>query len=202
MKHTGIVLRHYEPQKAKIALLDQHCGRIDASVRFVYKNKFCEQICSGTVVTYELAERGHFFTVHLQKFIDVPLRLAKNNILFLHHLLELCYFFIPAGGHDSPSVFDLIQFLYCNKGVAIASSVQKLFLLRFFALLGIHSESIHLRDPLFHYWISCPLSVLFEQQIAIENERLLDVWLINCVNSHPMVGSFRTVRFLDEVRVP
>lgn len=202
MNNVGIVLCHYEPQKSKISLLDKCHGKIEARPHFDRKPKFYEKICAGSIISYQLTQSGQFFGVIIDQFVGMPFNLAKKDIHFLHHLLELCQFFIPVGSQECSNIFDLIQSLYYyGDEHCIQVQMQKLILFRFFAVLGIYPEHQLFHSPMFYHVLTCSLSEIFQYKLSIEIERMLDVWLSNCVNMHPMVSSFKTGSFLDEVRL-
>lgn len=201
MKHTGIVLRHYEPRKKKMAILDRRLGLLNVIPSFAYAYRCNDTISAGTVISYDLIQRGRLHIVQLAQVLDVPLNLAKENISFFHHLLELCSLFIPENSQDHAGVFDLLLYLYTHIEHAVLPLQAKLVLCKFFSLVGVQPEH-ELFDQAFFAWVHVSqMAQVLSVTITQDNERMLDLWLIHCVNAHPMVGSIKTIGFLDEVRV-
>ncbi len=199
---TAIVLRHFVPHTSIISLFDSELGRIKARASLTGTCNRLEKICAGAVVNYTIKNLNEQYTsVELLELINVPFEFARNRLQFLHHLLELCHYFLPLECRTTKNIYELIFFLYSVTDLSFTSHVQKLFLFRFFGLLGICPEDKEFRSSLFYSLITCSLEELTKLHIGSDNERLLDVWLINCVRDHPMVSSFKTVSFLDEVRV-
>ena len=198
----AFVLRHYVPFNEKIILLDRDIGKFQSWVQISRKYAFFEKIGAGTLISYQQVVRKERRMIRFQQIYDMPFILAATNILFLHHLLEVCSFFLPLEGYDSSAIFDLLLFVYHLDDELLTVHRQKLLLFRLYALLGLYPEHVTFHNASFYLWVTCPLKELMTQHVGLPIERLLDIWLINCIRSHPMVSSFKTIRFLDEVRVP
>ena len=197
----GLVLRHYVSQGEKIIIFNRDIGKFKTSIKFSKKNLFFKEICAGVLIQYRYSSRGGGYLIVLEQIYEVPFALAIKNILFLHHLLEICYFFLPFESYDNSAIFDLLMFVYHIDENMMTAQFQKLLLFRLFALLGEYPEQMVFHEAFFYGLITCPLKNLSMQFIELPIERLLDMWLINCIRSHPMVDSFKTTRFLDEVRI-
>lgn len=202
MIREGIVLRHFIPFKQLISLLDAEHGSLRARVTWSHKYAFLEKISAGSVVTYHFQQRnGRCPTIEIVQLLDMPFELARSQLSFLHHLFELCSFFLPLECPTAGGVYELVRFVYTVKPLDLTAGMQKLLLFRFFLLVGTYPEGKLFKQPYIYTIRSCMLSELIGMPITKEVECLLDTWLIHCVREHPMVSSFKTVRFLDEVRV-
>lgn len=188
-KRTGIVLKTYFSLKRKISVLDQENGRIDYVTSM-------EDICTGTLIRYgvHLGNGAHF--IHDIDKIGLPLLLARQDLLFFHHILELCYFFIPSGS-DSLELFSLIEYLYSIENNLLSSWFKKVFLVKFFMIIGMYPEESGSITACVHRLSLIPIDKLFTQEIDLDNEKELDVWLKSCVSAHPAINKFKTVHFLD-----
>ena len=92
-KKTGIILKTFFPKKMKMVLLDEQMGKIEGVPP-------SDQFACGALLTYYAHQRGKIYFLHRIDLIDMPLTLAKDDILFLHHVLEICYFCAPFGNRS------------------------------------------------------------------------------------------------------
>ena len=103
---VGIILKRYTTRNNKVSLLDKQLGRIEGIL-------VSDIISVGSLLQYVAQPyTGGFFLTNIQ-IIHVPLLLAKIDLLFLHHIFELCYHFAPIGS-SVLGVFDLLMFLYTS----------------------------------------------------------------------------------------
>src|SRR5690606_32873093 len=119
---VGIVLRKTTGSRYKISLLDKNHGRMECVVD-------SSILCVGSLVSYAFFEqRGGFFLRDVQ-VIYTPLSLGSSDLLFLHHILELLYYFAPVGSCVN-GIFDLLAFLYTIEHMLISKIFKKFFLLK------------------------------------------------------------------------
>src|SRR3989304_6551294 len=136
----AFVLRHYAPYHEKIILFNRIIGKFQARICFPKKNNFFNEIEAGTLIEYNSVPHNKQLTIELKQIYYVPFALASNNILFLHHFLEICHFFISFESYDNSKIFDLLIFVYQVDNGILRVQTQKLFLFRLFALLGLYPE--------------------------------------------------------------
>src|SRR5690349_6755457 len=96
-KRTGIVLKNYMPNKQAVCILEQ--GRGKAS----YSTYAIESLRVGSLVRYTV----HNNSMQDIALIDLPLSLAKTDLMFFHQAIELCYYFMPFD-MDMPEAFILM----------------------------------------------------------------------------------------------
>ncbi|MCX5922704.1 MAG: hypothetical protein NTX86_05265 [Candidatus Dependentiae bacterium] len=191
-KNKGIVLKTYLPQKCKIVVLDNEIGKI-----VVVPNR--QDISYGACIMYSIREQHNCSFIYDIELIDSPLCLGKDDILFVHHILELCYYFIPAQSSVSP-LFNLLILLYESRHVFEDSVVKKLFLFKFFTTLGFYPEGQRFQTPYFHILASTSIDNLIGLTIDLKVEQELDFWLLHCISLHPCINNFKTVSFLHNNR--
>lgn len=184
-KHYGIVLKNYFPQKYSLDLLDNKSGRIIGISRAI------EHISIGSLVMYTIDKKKQnplfLYQIELQ---EAPFALAREDILFLHHILEICYYFIPIGS-DATVIYNQLQLLYAPAHWMKSILLKKVFLVKLFAFLGIYPEEKKIRKPFFHAIIINSFLNLLEQDFS-ENEEEINVWLHRCIVSHPQIDKFKT----------
>ena len=103
-KKTGIILKTFFPKKMKMVLLDYDLGKIEGVPS-------TDNFSCGSMLAYDVQAKGNLYFLHAIELLDMPLMLARNDILFLHHALELCYFCVPFG-KQAPEIFFLMRYLY------------------------------------------------------------------------------------------
>ena len=192
-KHIGIVLKSYFPKKCKLSLLDNKMGKISGVPPV---GRF---IASGSLIEYSLVEQTTCSFLYNVDVHNMPFALAQRDILFLHHVLEMCYYFIPARSYN-PAIFSLLQILYISDSWIHIMAVKKFFLLKLFVLLGLYPEERKFKNPSFHRLVHISFEQMIDEEVKQYDEEALDEWLRLCVASHPIANRFKTTYFLNSGR--
>jgi len=191
MQRIAIVLKHYLPKRYKIALLDQQEGRMNVTF-------YADQALSpGTTVQYELKQMHGRLVAHDLEIIDMPLALARSAMLFLHHLIELCYHFVPEGSHDD-RVYRLLSFAL--KMHEISPTQQKNMLCLLFVLCDMYPEGVPYFVSLREALERVSLQAIIQKEIDVKIEKYVRQWLYQCIQMHGGASYFKTVHFLDEMQ--
>ena len=173
-------------------MLDKQLGRIEGIVA-------SDIMSVGSLVQYAARPcTGGFFLTDIQ-VVHVPLVLAKIDLLFLHHVFELCYYFAPIGS-SVLGVFDLLMFLYAAEQEWGNRLLKKIFLFKLLTTLGMYAECDSICKVCFHYLITTPIDKLNSDLIDLNCKKKLNRWLQFCVAQHPAINKFKTVHFLNENR--
>lgn len=182
----GIVLKNYQPKKAKLAILDMHAGKIES---FMPKKPY--EVHVGSLLAYNLDKVGILYALQNVDVIHVPLVLARNDLYFFHSVLELVYYFLPL---DAPTdfIFPLVHFLLYNYEEVRTPLEKKVFLLRFFVHLGMYPEHEYGVEKSIDYLLSSPIDVIFKNKVSVP-EQELERWLMSCIQTHPQKASFNTM---------
>jgi hypothetical protein len=187
---VGIVLRKAAGSRYKISLLDKNHGRMECVVD-------SSALCLGSLVSYTFYEqRGGVFLrdVHV---IYTPLSLGSSDLLFLHHILELLYYFAPVGSCVN-GIFDLLAFLYTIEHMLISKIFKKFFLLKLLTFLGVSPELDSMRFSAIGMLSRLPIDQFSDDLVGCDDEKKLDKWLWHCIWQHPYVSEFKTVHFLEK----
>ncbi len=187
-KNIGIVLKSYQPQKCKLAILDRDSGKIMA-----VPNR--TDISHGALIMYFKREQEHLTFIHSIDIIDMPFALAHEDIVFVHHVLELCYYFIPMSSH-APQIFIALLRFYEYPIVLTTPIMKKIFVVQLFFLLGVYPESPWAKSASINQLISTSIDIWAAQSIDLKIEKELDEWLMHCIKTHPQAAYFRTINFL------
>jgi hypothetical protein len=127
----------------------------------------------------------------------VPFAFARDDIFFLHHILELCYYFLPEEG-AAPEVFDLLVYCIAEGKHEKIRSRRSLVLAKLFLLFGMYPE----HDILCAYMekvMDVPLDRFFDVPCDGTMESLLRRWVWSCIITHSHREQFKTVRLLKGV---
>ena len=193
MRHTGIVLRSWHTKKSKIALLDRQYGRIDTSSYIAIDS-------AGLLLSYTIDQvRGRLIITDVM-IESSPLYLAQEDILFLHHVLELCSTFIPVGS-CTQGIFPLLLTLYKPRDYLQARQYKKFFIFKLLAVLGIGSSHYHMRVLTLHQLHTIAIDTFVEESLHLESEKDLDSWLLHTIAEYTNIDQLKTVHFLHKSRV-
>lgn len=191
MEHTGIVLKTFFSKKRKMIVLDEYHGKIEVAPSH-------DHYILGSLLSYtNLVRSSTIYFLSQATIIDMPLRLAKDDILFLHHVLEICYFCAPFEKNNS-EIFALILQLY--KSHINNDQFKIAFLFKLLILLGMHPH-----EPLFHdsyYYLLSQESIdtIMSKSIHLDTKQALYQWVYSCMAGHPLMHVFKTMHFLDNDR--
>jgi hypothetical protein len=191
-KQQGIVLWFFFPRRDCIALLDQQDGRIDAIVRKRTMHR-------GALISYYPQQHYGRYMIDTVMIEDLPLQAARDDILFLHHILELCYQCIPVGSNVD-GIFELLMLLYQPGVNSWTVQRKKIFVLQLLMTLGIYPSALHVTYPSIHDLMRLSVDTIGTHSLDLENEKLLDQWLYYCVAEHADIDSLKTVHFLIKNR--
>ncbi len=192
-KRIGIVIASLAPRRNKVVLFDQEHGKcICVPDRTVINH--------GMLLSYFVRCDSKTEFLYATEVLAIPVPLLVSDLLFFHHIMELCYHFLPLAS-PSRSLFDLLSWLYNPEIARLNTQQQKLFLCKFFAVLGIYPDEFAY-DPARILKISfCAIDRMLAQNVDLGfRQEELDAWLLGCVLSHPYSAHFKTVHFLTQSR--
>lgn len=189
----GIVLKSYFPYKKKITLLDQEKGKIDAVPTIA--------LSAGTWCHYWYAHKSHIYLLRDVRMHDMPLLVARQDILFLHHALEWCFYTL-AYESPSPDLFALLTYLYQTDRTEYSQEEKIAFLFKLFVLSGIYPSSSSESFVYFYHLAQSSIDTLIDKIIDLELKRSLYDWIVRCMMEHPLVHSFKTTHFLKTIGMP
>lgn len=170
----GFVLKNFFPSKQKLLILDREQGTLEAVV--MNQALSTQRLRVGTLIAYHLEERQPLPWLHAINILDMPFAWAREDILFLHHVLEIIQQFAPPA-QPQPHAFTLLTNLY-NNPVRSSALFKKQLLAQLFLMFGLPSHD----GP---------------QPHTLSSEEL-DLWLLRCVQEHPYHELFKTMHFLAQ----
>lgn len=187
-KHEGIILRHHIPKAYKIALFDKELGRIEGIIH-KKTTKTLHAIQHGAYLTYSISYQTKMLIENIE-IIHIPFHLAAHDIEFLHHILELCDFYISHDNHLQHLFTAMIDVLITKD--VLSSKEKQLFLCIFFANIGLYPDK-----PLFDIeeFKKTDRVVLLKKLDELDSN-MIQSWILECINMHPNKSRFRTLHTL------
>ena len=189
----GIVLKTFFTSKCKVALLDLDHGKITA----VPSN---DQICVGALIRYMIAKRSGSYQISGIEYIALPLALDRNDLFFYHHVLELCYYFIPLDGGPC-NLFYVVRQLSLLNGEYLSYRYKIFFLVRLFLIFGIHSEIPQGQWPSLKQMFATDVDSIIIEAIDLKTIDEMRGWLHGCLAHHPLLKQFKTLQFLNKIEM-
>jgi hypothetical protein len=188
-KRNGIILKTLFSKKMKMIVLDDHLGKIEAVPP-------SDKYITGSLISYYAQMRGQIYFLHTIELLDMPLALAKDDILFFHHVLEIVYFSTPFSS-SVPEIYGLVQQLYGPYYGPHTNEFKIVFLFKLLVALGMHPEETRFHDPNYYLLARESIDTIINKSIHLDIKRALHEWVRACVLVHPLVHVFKTMHFLD-----
>jgi hypothetical protein len=189
---VGFILKKSHSSRHKIVVLDKVQGKIECVTT-------TPSLSIGTLITYNIRQQRATYFISDSTLLYTPLSLARTDILFFHHVLELIYYFTHIG-NCAAEVFDLLAFLYSTEHVAMTKQCKKIFLLKLLTCMGSVPEFNDAHTAVITQLNAIKNGQLSNTIINAADEKIVDRWLWCCVWQHPYVNEFKTVHFLAENR--
>ncbi len=206
-KELGLVLKRFYPQKQKLAVLCSSRGRVDIVTR-PYQKMF--QIWPGMLISFFYSNSVK--NIHFADNIEIlmsPLIKKASCLDWLHHFLELCYYFVPSE-KPSPQVFNcLYAFLRISRLEEefkdYIEVIKKVFLVKLLSINGFYPEDdflvcLSLYDQLTFLYIDFSDTQKVEflkqnlEQLKRHKIKNINDWVVDCMSSHPYFKNFKTAR--------
>jgi hypothetical protein len=189
---AGIILKKNNISTHKVTLLDKLHGKIECIMHRT-------AMPVGTLLTYNLQLHPTVSLISNASLHHLPLALATHDILFLHHILELIYYFTYIGD-NTHKIFDLVSFLYSTEQRAMTMQSKKFFLLKLLMSIGTIPEHDYAHTKHIVYLNTIDIAAFHTISLTVQCEKELDRWLWSCIWQHPYVNEFKTVHFLLQNR--
>lgn len=191
----GIVIRKHFPQKVRISVLDEKYGHLSA---IPASWQWASYASVGSILSYELVEENDIFFVKQIELLSIPTYQNELLLLFTHHLLEICYFYIPicSGKTDC---FDLLYYIINElDNIAHKTSLQRLLLAKLLFMIGQYPADV---DQLtISSLLYKPYGDLVALALTDEHKRELEIFIYQCIKFHPYGRLLKTVNFLSRVK--
>lgn len=205
----GIVLKRLTPSTHKFSVLTRDAGKITL---VILNNQSIKQINMGTVIAFYILEQNNvMISTERVEIIVTPMPPQAVDIYWLHHLLELCYYFVPPGQPADDifrfllNCFSLLNYQqYCYDDWELVKHVCTAILIN---MVGFYPPD-HLQNPIITLQKPLMMFVDFTGEQKVEFCRnshqvlhvlspvQLEAWLLKCIQSHPRINMFKTINFV------
>jgi hypothetical protein len=186
----GIILKTFFEKKRTLVMLDRTHGKIVCS-------STKEPLCVGGLMKYYLQKNSYTYVAHAIEYIGLPCHLNKDDLLFFHAVLEICYYFIPLDS-NALEVFQYIQHLSLHDTYSFSYQYRILFLVKLLVLLGIQPEITKGRYPELSRLFSRDIDSIILDSIDLTLIDEMLGWLHHCLSLHPLRLQFKTLHFLKK----
>lgn len=138
-QEQGVVLRSFLPYKRKLSVLTANMGKI---VIVVKNRRITSHFSPGTCISFFPHTRLSASFVGAFEVIRVPVDSIKRNVYWVHHVLEVCYYFAPLGMPctDLYTVVQCCIALGRGSDVPHLAVVKKVCLVRLWIALGFFPD--------------------------------------------------------------
>lgn len=186
-RHTGIILKKLATNK--VALLDRYAGRIDLFL-------FDDQSSVGALMQYQIHHNQHYASAESVVFDSFAPVHSYEDLLFIHHVIELCYFFIPVNSSTN-GVFELVHTLYTRSHLYQMKKNKKYLIYQLLLTIGFYPE--WKADSIVEKRLAVlSIDTLDNESIDLECEQFLHRWLLSCIRQHPRFSEFKTIHFFNQ----
>lgn len=185
--HRAFVLKAVSSYHHMIALIDCQDNRTN----IIYRKG---PLISGSLIEYYMPKNP----LHPIDRIDpvyVPLLWGKNDLLFIHHILELCYYFIPLNG-SCTSIFNMLLILIKMEEASWSDTTKKIFIVKLLILYGMYPKTRFTETTFFQKLLTIRPENLLTLDSTCDDMAYIDQWIKQTLSEHPMAPSFRTMFFL------
>lgn len=165
------------------------------------------KICPGMLISFTKIEQGQNWFCQDIEILACATDGSYSDICFIHHILEICYYFAP---YHKPcmEVFallcDILTFTRKHEEIRNFLLIYKVFTIKLLSLFGFCSYDkisryLELYDELTFSFIDFTHVQKLEflkDQLGNIDEKDLDGWIMEGLREHPNFCSFKTLAFL------
>jgi hypothetical protein len=183
----AIVLKNLYPKTMKVSLLDQQGGR-----KIAVPNR--HNLAPGMVISYTTRSTQQMLFAQGVELVDQPSMTSFDELVFVHHVLELTHYFAPL---EQPitGLYELLGLLYRKPYVFAATAYKKIFLAHLFILFGMWPRDKKLQLFFSQSFVLKPLDIADSNNVQLIHEQALNAWLRECVTLHPVSEQFKALDF-------
>jgi hypothetical protein len=132
VRHKAFILKPIPRTSHRVALFELTRGRLD-----VYAGN--RSLVAGSLIEYHMPtlQSKRIESISLE---FVPLAWGKSDLEFLHHILELCYYFLPLYT-TCIQVFALLTFMIDIPPHVWNSTTKKIFIAKLLLLFSLYPQT-------------------------------------------------------------
>ncbi len=191
---TGIVLRTFN--HGRLCIFTRPLGKI-----FCTSKELKTPLSPGSIIVTRLIKKNvETFQVDNFQDISYPDIQSPRELAWLHHILELYYFFMSEE-QPSPLDFDFFEQYRTLSNVPAETSrmthLQELAVSHFLAQTGFYEQpALHRYARLFEKVIDPSIEHKVRSCVISCDEVSIQDLILRCLQEHPQFHRFRTIPFL------
>jgi len=194
-KSRGIIIRKHFPQRLRISLIDEQYGHLSV---IPASWQWASYASTASIISYELVEERESYFIKAAELLTVPSYDDELIILFVHHLLEICYFCLPIQGGKTECFELLWNVIHSLDHFSLYVGLQKLLLAKLLFVIGLYPTDV---DQLsISAFLHLPYDQLIELALTHDHKKELEIFIYQCIKFHPYGRLLKTVNFLSRVR--
>lgn len=165
------------------------------------------RISPGMLISFAKVDQNQNWLCQDIEILACPVTNSYQDICFIHHILEICYNFIP---YHKPctEVFaflcEMLTFMSKNESLQSFLLIHKVFVIKLLSLFGFCSYDkisryIEVYNKLTFSFVDFTHAQKLEflkNQLGCIDEKNLDLWIMEGLREHPSFCSFKTLSFL------
>lgn len=191
---TGIVLRTFV--HGRLCIFTRQLGKIFCAIKGLNI-----PLPAGSIIVTRLIKKNidSFQVDHLQS-VTYPNIQAPHELVWLHHIIELYYFFMSEQ-QPSPRDFDFFEhYLTLTKAPGGARGMihlQELAVSHFLAQTGFYEQpALHRYAKIFEKVIDPSVEHTVRSCMISSDEASIQDLILRCLQEHPQFHRFKTIPFL------
>jgi hypothetical protein len=209
-KTLGFLLKRFFPKKQKFSIFCANLGRITATTSNI---STCNSLWPGMLISFDYIHNRHnnMYFIKNTEIIMNPEVQINTELYWLHHVLEICYYFLPLEQpnhhifHHLCNFFslykiekhfvlhhtktDYINYIYVMKLLSLFGFYPEKALLTYLKLYeDLTSLYIDFDDPRKVESLSQKLHVITEKE-----GKKIKWWILRCIEHHPYFKKFKTI---------
>jgi len=204
-REIAFVLKRFLPNKQKTSVLARTQGKINLVIK---KKDVCSKLWPGMIICFLAQEQTHNHLCDDVEIIKTPTFQSKEDLQWLHHLLELCYFFTPLHNPHEELFNYLYNYLTIVENKALFKNniklLQKLSIIHILHSTGFYKEGFKLDN--FFKSVSTLFAHKEKERCLKEINNLLhsinhyqikemNNYIERGIKSHPCYKQFKTIDF-------
>ncbi len=204
-QEVAFVLKRFFPRRQMVALFTCSLGRINVVLK---QQDICLRLWPGMLITCVFSSERLPFIAQQVVIHSAPIPQTHQHIIWLHHILELCYYFLPLES-SSPDVFFYIKKCCCLMwqsdvlDVEWQIKIKKTCVIKLLHMIGFYAAlDIQEYSALFQELSDVFVDFTNEQKVAFLSKHStllkindMDLLILSCLKNHPMFHMFKTISF-------
>ncbi len=203
-KIISFVVKNHFPLHNKVTLITQDHGKITG---YLKNNAIVKNLSHGSIISCSITElKNNYLVIDSLDIIITFMPESQTAINWLHHLLELCRYFIPEKSPNDRIFFWIVNFIALLHAAQLKkcpsfSSIQKIYILYFFELTGMTHRPLNEK----HYALIKEINTLIKANDFIglnllsykeSDSKTLTSFIVKTLQEHPCFVHFKTIPFV------